>query len=159
MKVAIAGPKKYINESFTDGIRERLKEYGDFILDIYYDRVNVSKDLQDYNLIITLDLIGFEQSTLTDGLSYNLLGSKLIHILLHRDLENEKYLNKQQSISMFFFCVGEQYFQYLKETYSNIPYLRKIEGVNADDRSGDICKGNISCITPLISEVIRECRL
>ena len=58
------------------------------------------------DLFINFNLAGFEQSTLTDGIAYNLLNCKQIHILLKDHLPHEKYLAKQLSISMFFYCAG-----------------------------------------------------
>ena len=38
----------------------------------------------------------------------------------------EKYLEKQLSISMFFYCADHDYYEYLLKTYPDIPYLKEI---------------------------------
>ena len=81
----------------------------------------------DADLFINFNLAGFEQSTLTDGIAYNLLDCKQIHILLEDHLPQEKYLAKQISISMFFYCMDAEYYCYLQEKYPDIPYLKVAE--------------------------------
>ncbi|MBR6665222.1 MAG: hypothetical protein IKL22_05825 [Lachnospiraceae bacterium] len=109
------------------------------------------------DLIVTFNLAGFDISTLTDGLSYNLVDSKFIHFLLHENLPNEKYLSKQLSISMFFYCVGNEYCDYLWKTYPEIPWLKELTGWNAEETQNT--ESNVACIVSAIEEVIRECRL
>ena len=109
------------------------------------------------DLIITFNLAGFDISTLTDGLSYNLVNSKFIHFLLHENLPNEKYLSKQLSISMFFYCVGKEYCDYLWKTYPEIPWLKELTGWNAEETQNT--ESNVACIVSAIEEVMRECRL
>lgn len=109
------------------------------------------------DLIVTFNLAGFDISTLTDGLSYNLVDSKFIHFLLHENLPNEKYLSKQLSISMFFYCVGNEYCDYLLKTYPEIPWLKELTGWNAEETQNT--ESNVACIVSAIEEVIRECRL
>ena len=58
------------------------------------------------DVLITVDLVGFEQRTLTDNISYNLLDCKQLHLLLHENPRNESYLAGQLSIAMFFYCEG-----------------------------------------------------
>lgn len=59
-----------------------------------------------FALIITFDLVGFEQTTLMDGILYNLVSSKFLNFMLRKNLANEKFLSRQLSISMFFYCRG-----------------------------------------------------
>lgn len=105
---------------------------------------------ESFDLIITFDLAGFEQTTLMDGISYNLVNSKFVNFLLHENLKNEKCLSKQLSLSMFFYCAGEEYAAYLREHYPNIPYLKTLQGseetVEAAMRSA-------------VGEVLAECHL
>ena len=72
-----------------------------------YPHELLSKD--SFDLIITFDLVGFEQMTLMGGISYNLVNSKFVNFLLHENLQNEKYLSKQLSLSMFFYCADRKY--------------------------------------------------
>ena len=61
---------------------------------------------EHFALIITFDLVGFEQTTLMDGILYNLVSSKFLNFMLRKNLANEKFLSRQFSISMFFYCRG-----------------------------------------------------
>lgn len=105
---------------------------------------------ESFDLIITFDLAGFEQTTLMGGISYNLVNSKFVNFLLHENLKNEKCLSKQLSLSMFFYCAGEEYAAYLREHYLDIPYLKILQGseetVEAAMRSA-------------VEEVLAECHL
>lgn len=105
---------------------------------------------ESFDLIITFDLAGFEQTTLMGGISYNLVNSKFVNFLLHENLKNEKCLSKQLSLSMFFYCAGEEYAAYLREHYPDIPYLKILQGseetVEAAMRSA-------------VGEVLAECHL
>lgn len=105
---------------------------------------------ESFDLIITFDLAGFEQTTLMGGISYNLVNSKFVNFLLHENLQNEKYLSKQLSLSMFFYCTDREYETYLRENYPDIPYLKTLQGseetVEAAMRSA-------------VEEVLTECHL
>ena len=113
-----------------------------------YPHELLSKD--PFDLIITFDLVGFEQTTLMGGISYNLVNSKFVNFLLHENLQNEKYLSKQLSLSMFFYCADRKYVTYLREHYPDIPYLKSLQGseetVEAAMRSA-------------VEEVLAECHL
>lgn len=68
----------------------------------------------------------------------------------HENLQNEKYLFKQLSLSMFFYCADRKCETYLREYYPDIPYLRSLQGseetVEAAMRSA-------------VEEVLAECHL
>lgn len=108
------------------------------------------------DLFVCFDLAGFEQSTLTDGIAYNLLDCKQIHILLEKELTNEKYLAKQLSISMFFYCADAEYCQYLREKYPDIPYLKAIEGWKEEENRAE---ENAEILYGVIREIMRNCRM
>lgn len=80
------------------------------------------------DLLITVDLAGFEQCTLTDNVAYNLLGCRQFHLLLHRELPNENYLYRPLNIAMFFYCAGADYCDYLRQRYPDLPYLKMLSG-------------------------------
>lgn len=110
------------------------------------------------DLFINFNLAGFEQSTLTDGIAYNLLNCKQIHILLKDHLPHEKYLAKQLSISMFFYCAGREYFQYLQGKYPDLPYLKMIEGWKRDGEENSA--GNcVQALYAIVREVMLLCRM
>lgn len=110
------------------------------------------------DLFINFDLAGFEQSTLTDGIAYNLLDCKQIHILLKNRLPHEKYLAKQLSISMFFYCADREYFQYLQGKYPDLPYLKMIEGWKreGEENSTERC---VQALYAIVREVMLLCRM
>jgi hypothetical protein len=110
------------------------------------------------DLLMTTDLTGFEQSTLTDNISYNLLDCKQIHLLLHDKLPNEHLLEKQLSIAMFFYCTHNEYYEYLVRTYNNLPYIRKITGWNEAKGDAD-CADNADVISSIINDVRTKCKL
>ena len=107
-------------------------------------------------LLITVDLAGFEQRTLTDNISYNLLDCKQLHLLFHENLPNEKYLSKQLSIAMFFYCAGDTYYEYLCKLYPHVPYLRELPGWQFR-RNEKVADKNAAILYAVLLEVLREC--
>lgn len=109
-------------------------------------------------LLITVDLPGFEQSTLTDNIAYNLLNCKQLHLLLHDNLSNESYLGRPLNIAMFFYCVGDAYYDYLLRKYPDLPYLKKLPewqtgaGRQAEEKNAEI-------LYVAFQEMLRECLL
>ena len=110
------------------------------------------------DIIITLDLLGFELCTLTDNISYNLLNCKQIHILLHKNLENEKYLLKPLSIAMFFYCFAEDYYECLINKYPELPYLKSIQRWQSEDWEDDLEKKS-EILEYLIQDICKQCFL
>ena len=109
-------------------------------------------------LLITVDLPGFEQCTLADNVSYNLLDCKQLHLLFHKNLPNEQCLNKQLSIAMFFYCAGKPYYEYLHKLYPDIPYLKELPGwqFEMNERTSG---RNAEIIYTVFQEVLHECRM
>jgi len=119
------------------------------------DLIREVKALQP-EILITTDLLGFEQCTLTDNVSYNLLDCKQLHLLFHENLPNERYLNRQLSIAMFFYCVGNSYYKRLSRQYPELPYLK----VFKDWQSGvgeEAMEKNAESLYGALREVLREC--
>lgn len=108
------------------------------------------------DLFINFNLSGFGQSTLTDGIAYNLLNCKQIHILLKDKLPEEKYLAKRLSISMFFYCTDAEYCRYLQEKYPDIPYLKLIEEWK-NDGEGNSIENHAESLSGIVREVIQLC--
>lgn len=105
---------------------------------------------ESFDLIITFDLAGFEQTTLMGGISYNLVNSKFVNFLLHENLQNEKYLSRQLSLSMFFYCADRKYETYLREHYPDIPYLKTLQGSEETVENA---------MRSAVEEVLEECHL
>lgn len=91
------------------------------------DKLPQGSGLEAEDLLVIFNLSGFEQQTLTGGISYNLLNCKQIHILLDQKLPCEEKLALPLSISMFFFCQGQDYYEYLQSTYPEMPFLQKMD--------------------------------
>lgn len=107
-------------------------------------------------LLITTDLPGFELCTLTDNISYNLLDCKQIHLLIHENLPNEKYLGKQLSIAMFFYCAGNPYYKYLCKMYPDIPYLKELPDWQFEINERAVNR-NAESLYTVFREVLQEC--
>ena len=108
------------------------------------------------DILITVDLEGFEQSTLTDNISYNLLDCKQIHFILNRNLPNERYLEKPLSMAMFFYCTDNEYCKYLLEKYPDIPYLK---AMNIENIERDSVTANVDALWKSVCEVMKICKL
>lgn len=110
------------------------------------------------DLVITINLSGFEFTTLTGGISYNLWNNKFVHFMLERNLKNEWILKKPLSISMFFYCVGKEYKEYLKKMYPEIPYLEEISG-QEDETGWYTDKSNVENMVYAIYRTAQKCNL
>lgn len=110
------------------------------------------------DLLITTDLAGFEQCTLADNISYNLLDCKQIHLLLHEKLPNEPYLKGQLSIAMFFYCAGDAYCDYLTQKYPRLPWLKKLpDWQEGTDQQAQ--ESHAEALGAVFREVLQECGL
>lgn len=164
MKVVIVAKEQSIFEKYSELFKEEIEQSLECQVTYLFQngrgRGKMIGAIQNASpdILLTVDLEGFEQCTLTDNISYNLLNCKQIHLLLHEGLENEKYLSRQLSIAMFFFCAGDAYFSYLESTYSQLPYLKEIAGWKpAMDK--DSAKADAKALCSVLKEVRKECRL
>lgn len=123
----------------------QLKQQG---MDVFYIESTDRAGLEQADLLICFNLAGFERSTLMGGLSFNLLKCKQIHFILDEKLTNEKMLEKQLSISMFFYAAGAEYSKYLSENYPHIPYLQQLKNWETD---------RYSALYHAIEEVLHFC--
>lgn len=110
------------------------------------------------DLFVNFDLDGFGQSTLTDGIAYNLLDCKQIHILLKNSSPEERYLAKQLSISMFFYCADSGYCRYLQDKYPDIPYLKAI-GEWKREGEENCLSDNADTLCAIMHEVSKICHI
>ena len=110
------------------------------------------------DVLITTDLAGFEQCTLTDNISYNLLDCKQLHFLLHKKLPNEPYLAGQLSIAMFFYCAGDMYYDYLLKKYPNLPYLKSLSEWRSETNV-TVENSNAEILYKAFREVVQACKL
>lgn len=145
-------------------LQEKLSQEGDSeVFDLQYtpgERRDIIGEIKAFHpdVLITTDLAGFEQCTLTDNISYNLLDCKQLHLLLHKNLPNEPYLARQLSIAMFFYCVGDMYYDYLVQKYPNLPYLKSLSGWHPEtnETGGNL---NAEILYKAFKELVQECKL
>lgn len=108
------------------------------------------------DFVITINLAGFEFTTLTGGISYNLWNTKFVHFILEKHLKNEVFLNKPFSISMFFYCKGQVYTEYLREKYPMLPYLEEIAGWE-EGFDKNVLKDNAGKMAAVIERTAKKC--
>jgi len=111
---------------------------------------------KECDLLIVLDMAGFEAETLTGGRSYNLLNCKQVHLLLWDWREREHYMTKPLSMAMFFYVAGRENYDRLKSEYEQLPYLKLLEGWKS---SQDTESDNVPAIIAAVEEVCTVCRL
>lgn len=164
MKIVIVAKEQSIFEKYREIFKAELEQSLEaqvaYLFQNGRSRGKLISDIKSASpdILLTVDLEGFEQCTLTDNISYNLLNCKQIHLLLHEELENEKYLSRQLSIAMFFYCAGDTYFSYLESAYPQLPYLKEIAGWKpAGDK--DSAKADAEALCAVLKEVRKECRL
>lgn len=134
MKIMIISEQPISNICGMEEFQRKLTEENQAeVLCLRYTAENadaVFREIKSYDpaLLITADLPGFEQCTLTDNVAYNLLRCKQLHLLFHENLPNEPYLSKPLNISMFFFCASDAFREQLMRQYPDLPYLKALEG-------------------------------
>ena len=79
------------------------------------------------DILLTYDLAGFELTTLTDGLSYNLIDCRQLHVIKNEIPVNKNMLNKIMSINMFFFTNNEELRDRYMAEYATIPYIETLK--------------------------------
>jgi hypothetical protein len=79
------------------------------------------------DLLISLDLAGFEFRTETNTLSYNNLGCRMAHVLFRGMHEYREELRQQMNFSMFLFSMREEDVAVMNDRYPNIPNVERIE--------------------------------
>ena len=108
-------------------------------------------------ILLTINLAGFDRTTLTDNIAYNLLDCKQLHVICDENLRNEKELEKLLSIAMFFACSKKEMREVLKIKYPHIPWITDMEGWSCSE--GLCAEKNVAEIARVIEVVIKECRL
>lgn len=78
------------------------------------------------DLLITEDLEGFEMTTLTDSLAYNLIHCRQIHLITRHDLPEMQYLAKQLSLVMHFYVTDPLLKEEVLERNGDVPFLETV---------------------------------
>lgn len=158
MKILIAHSFLGIRKRTVELLKEKLQQrYRDAdILMWSAEKPAAREDIRktEADLFVDFNLWGFEQGTLAGSIAYNLLDCKQIHILLDDTLPNEKQLEKQLSIAMFFYCADAQYCQYLSERYPEIPYLKEVNDWKRTE-AADGAEYNAGLLCGIVEEVLR----
>ncbi len=159
MKITVLCPKDIHGELLGE-FAKILSAGGKNSINQYtLEQFNLTRiQFSDADLVVTVNLYGFEFTTLTGGISYNLWNTKFVHFLLDENLPDEKYLAHPLSISMFFFCKGTGYQKYLQKRYPLIPYLEAITGWR-EDAGEKAVKENAACLAALVWKAAEKCGL
>lgn len=164
MKIVIIAEEKSVFGKYKEIFQKKIEQSLDCKVVYLFPAGKSSGTLiSDINaiapdILISVDLLGFEQGTLTGNISYNLLHCKQIHLILQNETENEKYLSKVLSIAMFFFCAGDARFKYIRQTYPHLPYLKKLEYWESAV-TPQCAEADAQILCSVVEEVCRECCL
>ena len=144
MVIVVVGEENGRLESRIDEIDAAFPdaEINTYFLSDEDNAVHITSKIKELgpDLLITENLIRFEECTLTDAVAYNLIHCRQIHYLPEntadgRYIENAEYLKKQLSLVMHFFCNKEDEKQYYINEYPDIPYVEVSNGIVDDIKS------------------------
>lgn len=111
----------------------------------------------DADYLMTFDMAGFEQDTLQEVPSYNMVFAKQIHILLGDNPKYSDYLCRSLSLNQFLFAQTEEQAEYISKEY---PQLLNVEGMPQFAFKGQMSDGqnraNIDAIKWAIEKVRSE---
>lgn len=145
------------NKKMIQELKQLLSNFWNSVEDYTLNSENLQKiQSAGPNLVITINLVGFEFTTLTGGISYNLWNTKFVHFILEKHLKNEVFLNKPLSISMFFYCKGRAYTEYLRERYPMLPYLEEIAGWK-EGSDQNVLRDNAGKMAAVIERTAKKC--
>lgn len=163
MKILIAMTSSEKTGRVAKRLKEKLEDSDENITVALWNRTQPQITCADVrkaqaDLFITFNLAGFEGSTLTDGVAFNLLDCKQIHFLLDTKMENERYLDRLLSISMFFYCGQETQLCSLQERYPDLPYLKALDGWERTE-GGNGTEKNAETLFHAVREVMGLCHM
>ena len=102
MNAVIVAEDARVAEELAEKLNERFENRVGFsVIPLQGDLIGKIKKMNP-ELLLTVDLAGFDRVTLTDNIAYNLLDCKQVHVICGKTLQNEKALEKALSIAMFF---------------------------------------------------------
>lgn len=82
----------------------------------------------DYDLVITVDLTGFERRLLEDETFYNQLYCPMVNIISKDAWYFSQYLGQRLNFTMFFYAMQESSVRYIKKMFPNFPNIDEISG-------------------------------
>lgn len=98
------------------------------------DQAALIPALENVDFICTLDMAGFDITTMTETFYYNICIAKQMHIIVH-EKEWKKYESGEFALNMYFFFPGEQ--EKLRKRYEQILDLygyEAFDGSEADEK-------------------------
>ncbi len=157
MNAVIVAEDARVAEELAEKLDERFENKVSFcVIPLQGDLIGTIKE-KNPELLLTVNLAGFDRVTLTDNIAYNLLDCKQLHVIIDDNLKNEKELEKLLSIAMFFACSSAEQCGQLKERYPHIPWMKCMEDWSLAE---DLCTDkNVEEIVKMLECVIKECRL
>jgi hypothetical protein len=95
---------------------------------------NISREIRAEapNLIVTEDLEGFEMTTLAEGVFYNLLRCRQLHLLWNLKEGFEEILRSHMSLNMYFSCQNEALEESLCRLNSDLTIAKELRGLKED---------------------------
>ncbi|MCL2252813.1 MAG: hypothetical protein FWC09_00035 [Lachnospiraceae bacterium] len=82
---------------------------------------------EDPELVITLDLAGFNLRTDTDYIAYVNLSCPNLHFLTDADTaDTYECLGGTLSVAMFFFCLNPETYRYISISYPQVPCVKLV---------------------------------
>lgn len=128
MKILVVSHK---NSLIAQHQKEIEKEFSDDELLFIFrsGSENILSRITSYgpDLLISLNLEGFDMSTLTGGFAYNLLKLRQLHLLLDHSSINSSIFSKPLSLRMEFICPNENEAVKIAEKYPDIPSIHSFE--------------------------------
>lgn len=157
MNAVIVAEDARVAEELAEKLDERFENKVSFcVIPLQGDLIGTIKE-KNPELLLTVNLAGFDRVTLTDNIAYNLLDCKQLHVIIDDNLKNEKELEKLLSIAMFFVCSHQKQCESLKGRYPHIPWIECMEGWSTTE---DLCEDkNVEEIAKVLERVMEECWL
>lgn len=157
MNAVIVAEDAYVAEKLAERLNDLFENRVKFSeVPLQGDLIGNIKE-KNPELLLTVNLAGFDRVTLTDNIAYNLLNCKQVHVISGGILQNEKTLEKALSIAMFFCCSEREQCEELKERYPHIPWMACMEEWSPAE---EFCSDkNVAEIAKVLETVIKECRL
>ncbi len=116
-----------------DRIEELDREFPEAELHVFQrteKKENILADVKALkpDLLITEDLEGFEMTTLTDSVAYNLVHCRQIHLISRKGLPEMEFLEKQLSLVMHFYVWDPELEEEVRRRNADVPYLDLLQG-------------------------------
>lgn len=157
IKTVIVSYDVSVSKQLAEQLNVLLGEKVSFVdVTLQGDLIGKIKEINP-EILLTINLAGFDRTTLTDNVAYNLLDCKQLHVICDENLRNEKELEKLLSIAMFFACSRREMYEVLKVKYPHIPWLACMEAWSHSEELS--AKKNVAEIASVIESVMKECRL